>query len=205
MNPLNSGFASLSDVDFLARGLGIVSALSKPPGSSLFPTAAAMVAELETLLGDFTRTIHLGNAPGAKVKRANARAAAAEKIQRLAVLLAAVSTDRAKLAHTGFPLRKSWTRDRRPTATPQNVKAMPTGLPGGAKLSATGIRNALAYEARATRDMASGVFTACHPATAIRKLRFTGLERGKDWFFQIRAISPNGPGPWSDPAMMMVV
>lgn len=35
--------------------------------------------------------------------------------------------------------------------------------------------------------------------------RFTGLERGKDRFFQISAIGPDGVGPWSDAAMMMVV
>ncbi len=39
----------------------------------------------------------------------------------------------------------------------------------------------------------------------IRGLLFTDLERGKDWYFQIQAIGPNGPSPWSDVALMMVV
>lgn len=205
MIKLNTGFASLSDTDFLMRGRGIVSALGKPPASSDFPSAAGPAAQLHTLLNTFADCILRGNAPGAKADREAARSAAADAIKRLAALLLNLSGDPAKMAHTGFPLRKEYTRDRTPTGTPGNVTAKPTGIPGEAKLSATRVHQALMYQARATQDPASGVFTECDPASSTRKLRFHGLERGKDWFFQIRALGPNGTGPWSDPAMMMVV
>lgn len=60
-------------------------------------------------------------------------------------------------------------------------------------------------EGRATKNPVTGPFISCTPSTSIRHLHFTGLERGVDWFFEIRAIGPKGAGPWSDPTMMMVV
>ena len=31
-----------------------------------------------------------------------------------------------------------------------------------------------------------------------------GLSRGKDYSIRARAVGANGPGPWSDPATIMV-
>lgn len=95
--------------------------------------------------------------------------------------------------------------DTTPTGTPLSVSAKPTGNQGEAKLSADAVPQASAYEARATQDLANGPLRELPPSSGVCGLLFTGLERGKDWFFQIRAIGPNGTGPWSDPAVMMVV
>jgi hypothetical protein len=37
-----------------------------------------------------------------------------------------------------------------------------------------------------------------------RGIGITGLTRGKDYWARIRAVGPNGPGAWSDPATILV-
>ncbi len=81
----------------------------------------------------------------------------------------------------------------------------PTGNPGEAKLHCDAVPHAVSYESRAALDLDAPVWVPGPPATKIRQLLFTGLERGKDWNFEIRAIGPNGPSPRSDVARMMVV
>lgn len=85
------------------------------------------------------------------------------------------------------------------------VKSPSLSVQAPASSSAASVPQATEYEARARQDLATGPFVSCPPSSSLRGLLFTGLERGKDWFFQNRTIGPNGVGPWSDPAMMMVV
>ena len=205
MSELNIGFGNLSDIEFLQKGREIVNALTTPPGSVYFGSVIPTTTTLAAALDAFESTLLLGNAPGAATDREAAREAADTLMGLMAAGIENITTDRTQLAHSGYDLRKPPQRDTTPTGTPQNVRVKPTGIQGEAQMAAEAVYQAKTYEARATRDLAAGPFVSCTPSTSLRGLRFEGLERGKDWFFQIRAISPNGPGPWSDPATMMVV
>ncbi len=202
---LNAGFGKLSKAAIIAKCESIAAAMSKPAMTAAFPGAASAVAAMVTANDEYKTAVQAGNAPGAATIRVAKRAVLIEQVETLALQLEGVSHDRALLAQTGFDLHKIPEHHHTPTGTPDNVKVKTTGIPGEAKLSASAVHQAKTYEGRATQDLANGPFVSCLPSTGVRGLHFTGLERGKDWFFQIRAISPNGVGPWSDPAMMMVV
>ena len=40
--------------------------------------------------------------------------------------------------------------------------------------------------------------------SGVIKIGISGLTRGKDYWARVRAIGTNGPGPWSDPATILV-
>jgi len=61
------------------------------------------------------------------------------------------------------------------------------------------------YEAHYTLDPTSGPWTSINSVTDSQKILFTGLQRGKDYYFRVRALGAKGPGGWSDVATMMVV
>lgn len=203
---LNAGFENDSHPELLVNANTIRDKLSILPASGTYAGVAPDVATLTLRITEFELSMSKGNDPEDVEARDIARAELIDTLELMALNLESITPgDRVNLASTGFKLRKIRERDTTPTGTPQNVTAKPTGNQGEARVTCTAVHQATAYEARAAKDLATGPFVSCPPATGVRGLRFTGLERGKDWFFQIRAIGPNGVGPWSDPAMMMVV
>ena len=50
-----------------------------------------------------------------------------------------------------------------------------------------------------------GTWTSLPAMSNSQAMLFTGLDRGKDCYFRVRAIGANGPSGWSDVATMMVV
>ena len=206
MDILNTGFDSYSDAALVAKAELIIESVSTPPGSDYYDLPGTELADVITATTAFSNDIAKGNAPGAAEARVVTRAALISALKLLAAKLEATTPgERAKLATSGFDLRKIPVHNADPTGIPQNVKAKTTGNPGEAKLSCDSVPHAATYECRAGLHPEGPVWVTGPCATKIRELVFTGLERGKDWFFQIRAIGPNGTGPWSDVAMMMVV
>jgi hypothetical protein len=203
---LNTGFENDPNPELLVIANTIRDKLSIPPASVTYAAVTPNVVTLTLRISAFEEAMSRGNDPDDVEARDLARAELIDTLELMALSLESITPgDRASLATTGYRLRKIRERDTTPTGTPQNVSAKPTGNQGEARVTCTAVQQATAYEARATKDIAAGPFVSCPPATGVRGLLFTGLERGKDWFFQIRAIGPNGVGPWSDPAMMMVV
>ena len=205
MSILNTGFGDLSDTDFLQKGREIVNALSTPPGSGFFGGVTPTPATLTAALDAFEATLLLGNAPGAASDREAAREAADTLMGLIAAGLENITTERAVLVHSGYDLRKINERDTTPTAKPENLRVKPTGIPGEAKLDCSGVPNVLTYEMQWTLDPNAGPWNAAGIVPSIRAMLIEGLQRGKDTWFRVRAYGPNGAGPWSDPATMMVV
>lgn len=206
MDILNTGFESYGYNDLSTKAKLILTSMRTAPASGYYATPSPPLADLEDAIDALDASIARGNAPGAAEDREDDKEALIVVLVALAGYAEnATPGERAKLATTGYDLRKEPERHTGPTGTPQNVRVAPTGIPGEAKPTCEAVNHARTYEARATQDITSGQYATCPPSTSIRGLHFSGLERGKDWFFQIRAISPSGPGPWSDPAMMMVV
>ncbi len=206
MNILNTGFEDYSDPDLLTKANAIYQTLGTAPASTTYAAVEPSMIDLQQAIDGFEATVGIGNNPAQVELRAQKRGQLITVLELMAVNLESITPgNRVDLSTTGYTLRKIPVRDSSPTGIPENVGAKPTGNQGEAKLSASAVSHATAYEGRATQDLAAGPFVSCPPSSGVRGLLFTGLERGKDWFFQIRAIGPNGVGPWSDPAMMMVV
>ncbi len=209
MSILNTGFGHLSDPDFIQQNQTIITSMGKPAMIAAFPGAAPIVMALGTGLGDFEAAVLKCNSPDGAITRETpretAREAVMEQVETLALHLEGVSHDRALLVQTGFPLHKIVERDHTPTGTPENVTAKPTGIAGEAKLDCKGVHNVLTYEYAWTLDPVNGPWTHAGTVSNKRHMLVTGLQRGKDTWFRIRAFGPNGTGPWSDPATMMVI
>jgi len=206
MNELNTGFSKYSNADLLTKANLIVTELGEPPASSYYPLVDTDLAPLENAIAAFNTDVSLGNAAGAAEARADSRAVLIEALQELAVELEIQTPgDRAKLATTGYDLRKLRESDPSPTGRPQNVRATSTGNPGEVQLKCDGVDNASAYNCRASQNPEGDTWVAGPTVTAIRNLLMTDLERGKDWYFQIQAVGHNGASPWSDVALIMVV
>ncbi len=61
------------------------------------------------------------------------------------------------------------------------------------------------YEGQWALDPTGDTWSAILTFPNSRAFEWTGLERGKDTWFRVRARNIAGPGPWSDPSMIMVI
>lgn len=64
--------------------------------------------------------------------------------------------------------------------------------------------NIRTYEGQWTLDPNAGPWSDIETFPNSRSFKWTGLGRGKDTWFRVRARNAIGAGPWSDPATMMV-
>jgi len=92
-----------------------------------------------------------------------------------------------------------------PLPAPQNLRVKTTGITGEALAKVAAVPLASGYEAQSTLEPTSGPWTSINSVTDSQKILFTGLQRGKDYYFRVRAIGANGPSGWSDVTTMMVV
>lgn len=110
----------------------------------------------------------------------------------------------ADLATTGFEMRKPRTTTDAPVAAPQNVRLRSTGTSGEVQLLCDPSERAKSYEVQYTLDPVNGPWTDAGTFGSTRGIIIGGRTRGKDYWMRIRAIGSNGPGAWSDPAIMLV-
>jgi hypothetical protein len=91
-----------------------------------------------------------------------------------------------------------------PVAAPANVRLKQTGVSGVLQVMCDAVPRAQASELRYTLDPNGGPWTDGGTFASTRGVGITGLTRGKDYWARIRAVGPNGPGAWSDPATILV-
>lgn len=202
MNRLNSGFTRTRDKDLDNKGDAIIKALTD---NSNFPTTDPTLATVQTALTAFEEALALppGNARDEQV--AATRKVLTDLLERLARNLELVPgvTD-AMLATTGFDMRQAPTRTGAPVDAPGNLRAKATGTMGSVQLLCDPSDRAKSYEVQYTLDPNNGPWIDGGTFGNTRRIIISGLTRGKDHFFRVRAIGPDGPGPWSDPASIMV-
>ncbi len=87
----------------------------------------------------------------------------------------------------------------------ENLRVKTTGTAGEAMCKCKAVPLADSYECAWTLDPINGPWTTIPPLSSSQNMLFTGLSRGKDYYFRVRAIGANGPSGWSDVATMMVV
>ncbi len=133
------------------------------------------------------------------------RAALETLLQQLAASLELTPnvTD-AQLATTGFDLRKPTTHTGEPVAAPGNVRLKSTGTSGEVQVLCDSVPRAKTYQVHYTLDANAGPWNDGGIFGNTRGMTLQGLTRAKDYWVRARAIGPDGPGPWSDPATILV-
>ena len=203
MNKLNTGFSKLPDDAFDNKAQTIVTALT---GNAAFPTPSPTLAIVTTALTDYKTALAMPEGTAARTAQVQAtRAKLSTLLEQLArnLELTPNVTD-AQLATTGYDLHKVPTFTAEPVTAPGNVRLKQAGVGGVVQVMCDAVDRAQAYELQYTLDANAGPWTDGGTFTSTRRIGITGLTRGKDYWARVRAVGPNGPGAWSDPATIMV-
>lgn len=202
VNKLNSGFSKLADDEFDNKAMAIYSAISGNPD---FPSPSPTPAEVKTLILDYQNALAMPAGQPRDTAVTATRAALATTLDRLArnLELTPGVTD-VMLATTGYELRKVPASSGAIVAAPGNVRLKQTGVSGVVQVMSDAVPRASAYELQYTQNPNDGPWTDGGTFASTRGIGITGLTHGKDYWARIRAIGTTGPGPWSDPATILV-
>src|SRR5436853_1835562 len=202
MNKLNSGFAKLSENDFDNKAQAIVAALT---GNANFPTTTPTLATITTSIGAYQTALAMQPGQARDAAVAATRSTLSVQLEQLARGLELVPnvTDE-MLATSGFDMRKVPAFSGEPVIAPGNLRLKQTGVSGVVQVMCDAVNRAQAYELQYTLDPNAGPWTDGGTFASTRGIGMTGLNRGKDYWARIRAVGPNGPGAWSDPATILV-
>jgi hypothetical protein len=202
MNKLNSGFSKLPDDEFDNKADSILIALT---GNSNFPSPVPTLADLKTSLGDYQKALAMPPGAPRDVAVKEKRAPLATLLDKLARNLELTPDVKdSMLATSGFELRKVPTPSGEVVAAPGNVRLKQTGVSGVVQVLCDAVDRASAYEMQYTLDPNNGPWTDGGTFASTRGVGITGLTRGKDYWARVRAVGTAGPGPWSDPATILV-
>lgn len=202
MIKLNTGFNEYSADDLAHLGDTVATNLPNIAAlATLKPTPADIAAAVTALQNAMKMS-----GPG----RAQAIDAA---FDALADLLGEVATNAPQvagvtdtdLAEIGLPQAKTPTRATTPPPAPQNVLLNHGANPGEVtgKCDPVG-GNIRTYEGQWTLDPNAGSWSEPETFPNSRSFKWSGLARGKDTWFRMRARNTVGAGAWSDPATIMV-
>ena len=206
MNELNTGFGKLSDLKFHAKASLIHTALTTVPGLTHFPITVPTMADYLTAVNLFGDAISNADGNGGAALRDSTREALVDMTQRLAAdLELKANGNLVSLATTGYDLRKTPVRSTGPLPAPQNLRVRTTGTSGEAMCKCAAVPLADSYEIQWTLEPMAGPWTSLPAVSNSQAMLITGLQRGTDYYFRVRAIGANGPSGWSDVATMMVV
>ena len=202
MNKLKTGFSRVRDVDLADRTRAVIAALSD---NSNFPGTARALATLKSRLAPFESALALPKGTAREEQLASTRSPLATQLEQLARKLEITPgvTDDA-LAMTGFEIRQRSVRTDAPVDAPDNVRLKGTGKMGSVQLLCDAVKRAKTYQVQYALDPNSGPWIDAGIFGSTRRIILSGLTRGKDYWFRVRAIGPRGPGAWSDRATIMV-
>lgn len=206
MNELSVGFSQDADSAVSAKAALIHTSLTTPPGITYFPVTKPTMAVFKTEIDAYQSALSSENTNANVALRKAKRESVILMLQKLAADLELTADgDLVKLAATGFEFKGKPARSSGPLPPPQNLRVKTTGITGEALAKVAAVALASGYEAQFTLDPMGGVWTSINSVTDSQKILFTSLQRGKDYFFRVRALGANGPSGWSDVATMMVV
>lgn len=202
MNELIVGFGALSQDVLLVKANHIVLSLT---GNAAFPTPAPTLAVIQAAITAYEAALSGDQTPANTVLRKSKKKVLIQQLQLLAANLETTANgDKVKLATTGFDIRKKATRTHAEMPAPQDLR-LKRGTLGEVFATVTKVPAAKAYELSYAIDQAKDPWTALPAFTTSRNMKASGLQPKKDYWFRVRAINTNGPGEYSDPAMITVL
>jgi hypothetical protein len=200
---LKTGYSDLTPAEGVDLGNQVVANMTAKP---IWAGLAALLTQLPLDIQAVT-TAMAATGPGAAAQLAAADDALSITLGNIADAAnkTANVTD-ADLASTGLPQVKQRVQLTEPPSAPLNLRVRHGQMPGSVDGSVDPIPggNIRSYEGQWSLDANNGPWSDTLTFPNSRGLRFTGLARGKDTWFRIRARNTVGAGPWSDPATIMV-
>lgn len=206
MNELSVGFSQSTSPAVFTKASHIHTALTTAPGIVYFPVTRPTMADFKPAIDLLGGAINTETSPSVAASREANRLIVVNLMQKLAAGLELLADGNlVQLTATGFDLKAKPTRSTTPLPPPENLRATTTGTMGEALCKCKAVPLADSYECASTQDPINGPWTSIPPVSNSQTILFSGLERGKDYYFRIRAIGAKGPSGWSDVATMMVV
>lgn len=206
MDELKVGFSQDNPAKVLTRASLIHTALTTEPGSLYFPVTDPTMADFLIVKNNLAASLSKETSSSTAALRHSCSDKVVEMMRLLAADLELTARgDLTKLAATGYELRAKASRSTGPLPAPLNLRVKSTGISGEALCKVGAVPYADSYEGQSTLNPTSGPWTSITATTNSQNILFTGLDRGKDYFFRIRAIGASGPSGWSDVTTMMVV
>ncbi len=206
MNKLSIGFSQSSSPTVFAKSSHIYTALTTAPGSGYFPAPSPTMPIFKAAIDLLGISLNAETTPTVAAAREANRLKVVNLLQKLAAGLELTADGNlVSLAASGYDLKTKPTRSTTPLPPPINLRVATTGTSGEAMCKCKAVPLADTYECEWALDPMHGPWTGISPVSNSQAIFFTGLDRGKDYYFHVRAIGANGPSGWSDVATMMVV
>jgi hypothetical protein len=208
-------FEPMSDSGLLTLSGGVVEALTDnphfpEPWAPPTPGLATVRGGVEALRSAYYAALSRDTF---KIAERNQRRVELERMLRqvVAYLELTANGDVAKLATTGFELRRDAGRGRASSASaavppaPSDLRLSMTGARGVVELNAINLPGVIGYEIQiSTGDpTAEASWIFCKLAPTLRRVLIDGLPSGPFWV-RVRAISRNGNGAWTTPVSVLV-
>jgi hypothetical protein len=202
MNKLNTGFTRIKDEELDNKADTVINALT---GNLNFPGVAALLAALVLALKNFRDALAMPPGPARDAAIAETRPVLTTQLEQMARTLELTPdvTD-AMLATTGFDMRAPVVRTGAAVDAPGDVRLKLTGTSGQVQVLFASVNRAKSYEVQFSLDPSTGQWTDAGTFGSSRNLFLNGLPRAKDVWVRVRAVGPDGPGGWSDPATILV-
>ena len=195
----------LSRLEKVAQGEKIVPLMT---GNAAFPDAGDLVTDLATK----TAALKAKNLAQETAQQAAKEATNEANLAEAEYDVAATALgnhaqseskgDETDLLSGGFDLRDE--RTPQIMGQVQNLSATAGDNPTEADLAWDPEEGAKSYEVQSSPDPVTESSWSHLDVVVKSKATFGGLPSGTICFFRVRAIGPNGKGPWSDPAMKRI-
>jgi hypothetical protein len=203
VNRLNTGFSRVSDDHLVHVAQSVIAALTAnehfPSPNPSLATVRDALAEFRSVLATPRGQARTAAVPGSRSKLVNLLEPLARNLE-----LTPGVTD-ATLGTSGFQLRRMGVRTSAMLDAPANVRLKATGSSGQVQVLCRPVRRARAYQVQVTGTPTGEKWKDGGVYGSTRGMLINGLSRGKDYWARVRAIGPDGPGPWSDPATAMAM
>ncbi len=203
MLKLNRGFSRLGENELGNKAQTVIAALT---GNAAFPSPAPKLETVQSALTAYQSALAMPEGVARTAKVTATRAPLEDLLRQLASnleLTAGITEE--QLATTGFDLPREKGRTSEAVVAPGNVRLKTTGTSGEMQVLCDSVNRAKSYQVQYTLDPNTGGWTDGGIFGNTRGMKLAGLQRGKDYWARVRAVGPDGPGGWSDPATMMVV
>lgn len=199
MNELITGFTTLSNSELVGKADHIIASLSEEPGITYYPTPAPTLVVVKEGMDALNAAMALTDSKPATEQRDSLRPPLIQNLQLLAMNLETTTPgDRAKLAYTGYDLRKIAEHSHQPPAAPGGINVHATGTNGGIKIRCGANPNTNYYQFETTADPVNGPWSNPLTSTSSQKMMADGFTRGTDIYVRVRAANTNGDSPWSE-------
>jgi hypothetical protein len=202
-NTLNRGFSEYSN-DALVTKVGLI--IGQLTGNAYFAVTDPTMAQLATARDGLTGAMAQPDTPARRTAVASHRDIVGQMLEDLADNLEkTAANDVAKLATTGFDLKKDRVVSTEAPAVPLNLRLKTTGTSGEVQVLFDPSDRARSYQVQYTFDPNVGPWTDYDTFSSSRGIVVKGQPRAKDIWVRVRALGPNNTrSGWSDPATMLV-